>query len=483
MPAEAQRRSCGGHRITWIGGAPVAGVGSSGLDHSPSIGTEGASFDPTHEDGRQPTIDEPADLNRERWDSVVFDTYEFGYFYLSQTIVLDRAVVPTIRICIQSSDTSRTGERLAPYTDASWWREWIKRWTNLDWNGAIRIAACTDEPPEGWIYLREGRPGEVSSGHVAHTATRRQNHPHHGGRWLWSQLVWNPDRLDELNDESFELVVAHELGHALGFGHAPPGSGYVMMKWLPFTWSEEESAFTQLAYRVGPNVRYPGLVRPGPRVEPGRPVPDRAALMALYNGTAGSNWTNNTNWASDKPLGQWNGVTADDDGRVIWLNLHHNNLTGQIPPELGALTHLEALDLRSNELSGPIPDALGALTSLVYLNLVDNKLTGPIPPELGNMASLEDLLLGVNELSGPLPTEFGELSNLDYVSIAHNNLTGPLPSSQAPGPHPGHCDGLCRRRMPPKGGWKACGSQATSVRMKMRVSCRHCRCRGWRLRP
>ena len=49
--------------------------------------------------------------------------------------------------------------------------------------------------------------------------------------------------------------------------------------------------------------------------------PDRAALAALYNATDGANWRNNTNWRSDKPLGEWYGVTTDAQGRVTDLEL------------------------------------------------------------------------------------------------------------------------------------------------------------------
>ena len=48
---------------------------------------------------------------------------------------------------------------------------------------------------------------------------------------------------------------------------------------------------------------------------------DRAALMALYEATDGDNWTNNTNWGSDAPLGTWHGVTTDYRGRVTRLYL------------------------------------------------------------------------------------------------------------------------------------------------------------------
>ena len=49
--------------------------------------------------------------------------------------------------------------------------------------------------------------------------------------------------------------------------------------------------------------------------------PDRDALEALYRATDGPNWTDNTNWLTDAPLGQWYGVTTDRAGRVLELDL------------------------------------------------------------------------------------------------------------------------------------------------------------------
>ena len=93
-------------------------------------------------------------------------------------------------------------------------------------------------------------------------------------------------------------------------------------------------------------------------------VSDKAALVALYEATDGDNWTNNTHWLSDRPLGEWFGVTTDADGRVTWLALGGNQLSGSIPPELGNLANLTWLNLPRNQLSGSIPPELGNLTNL-----------------------------------------------------------------------------------------------------------------------
>ena len=72
---------------------------------------------------------------------------------------------------------------------------------------------------------------------------------------------------------------------------------------------------------------------------------DREALVAFYNATDGPNWVNNENWLSDAPIGEWNGVTTDGSGRVIELSFFGNQLSGEIPPELGNLSNLAWLAL------------------------------------------------------------------------------------------------------------------------------------------
>ena len=88
---------------------------------------------------------------------------------------------------------------------------------------------------------------------------------------------------------------------------------------------------------------------------------DRAALEALYNATGGATWTDNTNWLSAEALSEWHGVSTDGIGRVTDLYLTDNNLSGEIPAELGALTSLQSLFLEDNNLSGEIPAELGDL--------------------------------------------------------------------------------------------------------------------------
>ena len=168
-----------------------------------------------------------------------------------------------------------------------------------------------------------------------------------------------------------------------------------------------------------------GTTAPGPG--PGTPEGDRAALVALHNATGGPNWERNNNWLSDVPISEWSGVTTDGNGRVTELFLRENQLSGEIPPELGNLANLKLLYLEGNQLSGGIPPELGNLANLTGLGLYRNQLSGGIPPALGNLANLSRLSLGNNQLSGEIPPELGNLANLTSLSLGSNQLSGEIP--------------------------------------------------------
>ena len=187
---------------------------------------------------------------------------------------------------------------------------------------------------------------------------------------------------------------------------------------------------------------------------PGAGSSDREALTALYNATSGANWPDDTNWLSDRPLGEWYGVTVDENDRVIGLRLFLGVAGGSIPAELGNLANLEVLNIHDSSLSGPIPAELGNLANLTILYLDGTNLSGPIPAQLGNLANLDNpgaldsnrverpdtsavgqlgqpgqiLDLSGNELSGPIPAQLGNLTNLTILDLSGNELSGPIPA-------------------------------------------------------
>ena len=176
-------------------------------------------------------------------------------------------------------------------------------------------------------------------------------------------------------------------------------------------------------------------------------VSDCEILMSARDVLAGSA---PLNWSPDVPMADWDSVVVSGS-RVIEIRLQErkldgelpselgslshlrelslwvNGLTGQIPPELGDLATLRGLSVGGNYLTGPIPPEFGNLSSLLYLYLWGNDLSGQIPEELGNLESLVGLHIGFNDLTGPLPPELGKLSNLEWLVSGHNSLSGQVP--------------------------------------------------------
>ena len=110
------------------------------------------------------------------------------------------------------------------------------------------------------------------------------------------------------------------------------------------------------------------------------------------------------------------------------LHIGHNGLQGEIPSEIGNLVNLTYLSLWDNELTGSIPPEIGNLNNLIFLSISENKINGQIPLELGNLIHLNSLGLFNNELTGSIPSEIGNLTNLTYLGLFNNELTGGIPS-------------------------------------------------------
>ena len=109
--------------------------------------------------------------------------------------------------------------------------------------------------------------------------------------------------------------------------------------------------------------------------------------------------------------------------------LGKNQLTGEIPSNLGNLTHLEQLALDSNQLTDEIPSSLGNLKEMKILYLTKNQLTGHIPDSMGDMVKLEKLYLSENQLTGEIPSSLGNLKEMKILYLAKNQLTGHIPDS------------------------------------------------------
>lgn len=120
--------------------------------------------------------------------------------------------------------------------------------------------------------------------------------------------------------------------------------------------------------------------------------------------------------------------TFNHDGSMIFFDLSHNSLTGQIPPEIGSMRYLMVLNLGHNSLTGDIPEELGDSTGLNILDLSGNRLTGTIPNSLTRISMLVEIDLSDNLLTGPIPESAQFESSMPYRFANNSGLCGyPLP--------------------------------------------------------
>ena len=167
---------------------------------------------------------------------------------------------------------------------------------------------------------------------------------------------------------------------------------------------------------------------------------DSLALVALYESTNGDGWTNNENWL-EGPVESWFGITVVGN-RVEMVQLHNseeccvwngNNLTGEIPEEIGNLSHLRLLNLSENNLSGSLPDEIGNLDSLELLSLYNgftgDGLSGEIPDSYEHLKKLTSLSIVRHQLSGSLPNWIGNLENLSTLDLSENRISGSIPNT------------------------------------------------------
>ncbi|KAB2615899.1 receptor-like protein 2 [Pyrus ussuriensis x Pyrus communis] len=190
------------------------------------------------------------------------------------------------------------------------------------------------------------------------------------------------------------------------------------------------------------------------------------------------------NWSSLVDCCHWNGITCNQEGRVIHLllpskglkggmfvsslenlthlthlNLSHNSLHGTLETKFfPSLNCLEIFDLSYNLFSGKFPFSIppksiqtidlscnyfhGAIPSsffqqawnLTSFNVSNNTFSGPIPSSIclrsiTNLTHLTILDLFYNHLSGVIPLNFGKLSKLKFMNLGFNSLQGNLPPS------------------------------------------------------
>lgn len=117
---------------------------------------------------------------------------------------------------------------------------------------------------------------------------------------------------------------------------------------------------------------------------------DYEALKVLYQATNGGAWTNKTWRIGSNAVTStgWPGVTFDEEGHVLAIDLQINNLTGTLPTAGMEMKSLRTLNLSGNSLSGDVAAFCKLLPALETLNLGNNlftELTDVLPAHITSL--------------------------------------------------------------------------------------------------
>lgn len=163
-------------------------------------------------------------------------------------------------------------------------------------------------------------------------------------------------------------------------------------------------------------------------------VIQRYALAAFFFGTQGrvredgtvsNTWNNKDDWMTDSSICTWYGVECVEN-MLVHLSLNENNVNGELPPDLGALTTMESLELRDNKLFGALTaDIPKHATNLVFIDLGINQFHGKVP-DLSALTSLKAFNAGVNHFTGFSQPDFSTLTDLTALALESNKFNMPM---------------------------------------------------------
>ncbi|MED6124712.1 hypothetical protein PIB30_061544 [Stylosanthes scabra] len=128
---------------------------------------------------------------------------------------------------------------------------------------------------------------------------------------------------------------------------------------------------------------------------------------------------------------QWNGITCNNNGHVIGLDLSQESISGGLhnSSSLFNFKYLHTLNLAFNNFGSLIPSDIEKLNDLRYLNLSNAGFLGQIPKGIFKIQTLKVLDVSNNEaLEGSFP-EFPQYGQLETLILSNTNFSGQLVSS------------------------------------------------------
>ncbi|KAG4380526.1 hypothetical protein GLYMA_16G188300v4 [Glycine max] len=157
----------------------------------------------------------------------------------------------------------------------------------------------------------------------------------------------------------------------------------------------------------------------------------------------------NTGILDSIPTQMWEALS-----QVMYLNLSHNHIHGELVTTLKNPISMQTVDLSTNHLCGKLPYLSSYMLrldlssnsfsesmndflcndqdkpmKLEFMNLASNNLSGEIPDCWMNWTFLVDVKLQSNHFVGNLPQSMGSLADLQSLQIRNNTLSGIFPTS------------------------------------------------------
>ena len=121
----------------------------------------------------------------------------------------------------------------------------------------------------------------------------------------------------------------------------------------------------------------------------------------------------------------WNGVTTNENGRVIELDLSELELRGYITDAISALFALEKLDLSGNaDLKGELPPGLADLTNLRELDISGTGICSPENKVFAQWIESDQLTFIGNDNCGAEIEPIRETQNAGGCAVASGGEAG-----------------------------------------------------------
>ncbi|XP_024536536.1 receptor-like protein kinase BRI1-like 3 [Selaginella moellendorffii] len=127
------------------------------------------------------------------------------------------------------------------------------------------------------------------------------------------------------------------------------------------------------------------------------------------------------------------GIALEDFEALLAARTRCDAHVGFFPPVTLDLSSPIYLDVSNNNLTGEIPLELGRMEDLIVLGLAYNSLTGEIPTGFGTIPTLDTVDMSHNLLQGGIPGGFASLGTLTRLNVSYNNLSGIVPQGPQTG--------------------------------------------------